>query len=55
MLKNKLQYKIVGKDQPALASWWQEGDSTNCAAAQPSPSCAVWAQSSVSLVINKSA
>lgn len=35
MSKNKPQNKI-GKDQPALASWWQEGESTNCAAAQPS-------------------
>lgn len=55
MSKNKPQNEVVGKDQAALASWWQEGDGTNCAAAQPSSPCAVWAQSSVSLMINKSA
>lgn len=36
MSKNKPQKKIIGKDQPPLASWWQEGDSANSATAQPS-------------------
>lgn len=55
MSKNKPQNKMIGKDQPALASGWQEGDDTNCAAPQASSPCTLWAQSSVSLMINKSA